>query len=277
MDTLLRKLSPFKGKARLARIVLKNAISQRENVLIKGKYNCFYKLPNLRETISFELFINGIYEQGTSNFFRKWIPPNGVFLDLGANIGAISIPLAVQRQDIRIICVEAAPWLFSFLEENIKQNNITNINSVNKALFSKDEEELNFYSPREKFGKGSLSPVFTDEGVKVKTMTLDTLVEQQNIAKVDFIKVDVEGYEYHVFNGAKQLLQSEHPPVIFFEFEDWAEEQAGLEIGSAQSILMSYGFKLYSAEKDGRFRFQPKPLLKGSKMLLASKVNQRFM
>jgi FkbM family methyltransferase len=271
MDALFRKLPPFKGKHRLARLFFKATLANATDTLIKGKYNCTYLLPNLIENISLEIFIDGIYEKGTSDFFVKRLRPGGIFLDLGANIGAISIPLCKQREDCIAVCVEAAPWLFSYLKQNLEQNDLNNVTIVNKALFNTDDEELNFYSPDKKFGKGSLSPVYTDKAVKVNTIKIDTLLDQLKLERVDMIKIDVEGYEYSVFQGAENLLAGENAPDILFELEDWAEKAAGVPIGSAQQLLMDKGYKLFKMDDGGELRVLPKPLTTGSTMLFATK------
>lgn len=271
MDALFRKLPGFKGKGRLAKLFLGNYITGKKDVVIKGKFDCEYVLPNLLETISFEIFINGIYEEVTSAFFARRLSKGGVFLDLGANIGTITIPLRKKRDDARIVCVEAAPWLFDYLRNNLDRNKFPDVVAVNKALYSKDNEVLDFFSPDEKFGKGSLSPVFTKEGVKVTTITLDTLVKEAGLSVVDMIKIDVEGYEYHVFKGGSALLGSPNAPDILFEFADWAEEAAGLKKGSAQEILKNYGYSLFEFDERGQLHAVRDIISEGSTMLLATK------
>ncbi|HEX4374035.1 MAG TPA: FkbM family methyltransferase [Puia sp.] len=232
-------------------------------------------MPNLTENIGFEIFINGIYEEETSDFFADKIPLNGVFLDLGANIGAVSIPLIKKRKDIEVICVEAAPYIFTYLQKNLERNHATNVTAINKALFYTDNEEINFYSKDDKFGKGSLSPVFTDEIIKVKTIKIDSLLKDLNISKPDIIKIDVEGYEYHVFKGATELLRKEDAPDIVFEFVDWAEENAkDVAVGAAQKLLMDMGYRIYYFNKQTeQMKESVDVLKKGFFMLFATKKN----
>jgi hypothetical protein len=75
---------------------------------------------------------------------------------------------------------------------------------------------------------------------------LDTLLEAEGITQVDLLKVDVEGFEAGVFQGAEGLLTGTRPPVVLFEFCDWAEERtlAG-SIGEAQRILLDWGYTLW--------------------------------
>ena len=240
---------------------------------MKGKYECSYFLPNLIENIGFEIYINGIFEQETSDYFINNLPANGVFLDLGANIGTVSIPLIKRRKDIKVVCVEAAPWVFKYLQKNLSQNNMGEAIAINKVLFYTDNEELNFYSPEEKFGKGSLSPVFTNKVVTVKTIKVDTLLKELGLPKVDIIKIDVEGYEYHVFKGATTLFSQSDAPDILFEFVDWAEEQAkGISIGDSQKILRDLGYKIFYFNPEGGPMKEVEGIIKkGFYMLFATK------
>ena len=272
MDELFRRLPLFKGKQKLARLVLKEAINNKKDLWIKGKFGCEYLVPNLIENIGFEIFINGIYEEEISDFIAEKLPADGIFLDLGANIGAISIPLQKKRKDAKIVCVEAAPWIFKYLQQNLERNHAQTVHAINKVLFYTNDEEINFYSPAVKFGKGSLSPVFTDKIVKVNTVKLDSLLENLKYPKVDIIKIDVEGYEYHVFKGAIQLLVGKDAPDILFEFADWAEEQAkGINIGASQQILREMGYRIFYFKEKGEMEEVKEILQKGFFMLYATK------
>jgi FkbM family methyltransferase len=274
MDALFRSLPAFKGKNRLAGVLLKKKLQTTKDILVKGRYDCSYLLPNVIENVSREIFINGIYEPQTSDFFVGRSPENGVFLDLGANIGAISVPLYRRRKDLRIIGVEAAPWLFPYLQRNFAHNGLDSASLVNQALFNKDDEDIDFFAPDVKFGKGSLSPTYTDKPIKVRAVRLDTLIRQLQLPRVDIIKIDVEGHEYHVFQGAELLLGGSDAPDVLFEFEDWAEDAAKLAPGTAQNFLVARGYSLYELEDGARLRPLSQPLTTGSTMLLATKKSK---
>jgi FkbM family methyltransferase len=271
LNNLLQNLPDFKGKRRLVKLLFNKRVKTAEDVVVQGRYKCKYLIPNLQENVGFDIFVNGIYEAETIAFLQKIIPEKGVYMDLGANIGTILIPLCKLRSDIRAIGVEAAPWIYKYLEHNAALNQLNNVQLINKALFDKDDMSLDFYSPHDKYGKGSLSPVFSKEGVKVWTKKVDTLVKEFLLPAVDVIKIDVEGFEYFVFKGAHELLSNSQAPDIIFEFVDWAETRAmGLSPGAAQQLLLDLGYELFTLEKGKPVKLDT-VLRSGSINLFASK------
>lgn len=272
MTKLLRMLTDFRGKRRLARLFLKKLIGSRRDLLIDGKYLLKYKVPNCVENVGFEILINGIYEKSTIDFIEARLPEGGVFIDIGANVGGITLPICRRRKDIRAISIEASATVFNYLQENIAANGIQNCYAINKALSNTSGDTVMFYSPEKLFGKGSVTPLFTDVGVAVETITLDDILISQGEPKVDIIKADIEGYEYFAFKGAGKLLSGNDAPEILFEFGDWSENSIpGLKAGDAQRLLLSYGYNLFSLNKKNLLERIQVPVVSGSSMIYATK------
>lgn len=249
LSDIFQIIPNFKGKSRICRAVLNlSGINKSKSFIIKSK-NAIYKLPNLIDIISLDLFIKGSYENGLVKFLIKELPKNATFVDVGANLGAISIPLATARPDIKIIAIEASPWIFEFLTFNINKNKILNIKALNFAVFHESNIDLTIYAPKGLFGKGSLNPIFVDIGEKVKTLRIDDLRTIIPIDHISGVKVDVEGFEYSVLKGMGETLISDKPFIIF-EFDAWTEQKAGFELGSAQKHLLSNGYKLAAFNDD---------------------------
>ena len=133
--------------------------------------------------------------------------------------------------------------------------------------------QVDFFSPKDKFGKGSMAPVFTTEAITIETITLDQLTNLNKGRSIDFIKVDVEGFEGMAFKGGSEVLSGSHAPAILFEFVDWAEQLAGETPGNAQGLLLNYGYKLYLFDH-GKIGTQLKnPVTKGSYMIFGTKTD----
>ena len=265
-------LPPFRGKKRLARRLYAGLIRSCTPMETVGKFGCTYFLPNISENVAFDIFVNGIYELPTHRFLKSRVPQHATILDLGANIGSVSIPLLKVRTDLRCFAVEAVPWINEYLVRNIDVNGLVNrIVPINLALSDKDDAQLPFYVTEKYFGKGSLWPSWTKEHIMVSTITVDTLLQRNYIGKVDFVKIDVEGFEYYAFLGGRSLFSGEEAPDILLEFMDWAEKGAGLRPGQAQELLMQYGYDLYLLTVNGVLRKLNGPLSSGAAMIFATK------
>ena len=260
LSSFLQALPSFRGKRRVGKFaVTLSGAGKRKDVSIETKAGKFL-LPNLIEMISLDLFINGFYEKGLVNFLKDRIPPNGVFVDVGANIGSISIPLSRMRPDINIVAIEASPWIYSFLKENINLNRLSNISAYNFAVFSESGKAMPMYAPKDLFGKGSLKSTFTSDSEMVETITLDDIKMRLKLAAIDFIKVDVEGFEASVFKGMSQIAIADKPKIVF-EFSEWAEIAAGFSAREAQSIILSNGYVIQQMDSEFNLVDHPSTLL----------------
>jgi FkbM family methyltransferase len=265
-------MPPFKGKQRVARFLLKSVINDHSDILVSGKFDCIYKLPNIKENIGFEIYINGVYEYDTIRFIAERVKKGATLLDIGANIGAIAVPLCKQRRDIKVLCLEASSWLFQYLKHNIEINGVNTVDLLNKAIWSEEDKEIEFFSPRDKYGKGSLASLFTSESERIRTITLDQIASMYPKGAIDFIKIDVEGFEYYAFSGGKDLLQGNNAPSILFEFVDWAENAAtSNKAGIAQSLLLEYGYQLYPFKNSRLGEKLTSPLSSGASLIYATK------
>jgi FkbM family methyltransferase len=268
--SFLRLLPNFRGKTRVAKFLSRKKDFQ--DVLIQGKYGCAYCLPNTTENLGFEMAINGIYEDETINFIKDAIASNGLFLDIGANIGAITIPIARLRPDVKVLAVEAAPRMFSYLTNNLQLNSLANVTPVNKAISNEDGKIVNFYTPHVKFGKGSMVKAFASDESKVETITIDSIA-LANQLKIDFIKIDIEGFESLAFKGGQTLLTAKDAPDILFEFVDWAENILEPNAGKAQELLLTYGYKLFLLEEGELTKPVTSPIISGAFLIFATKGN----
>jgi FkbM family methyltransferase len=245
---IFRFLPKFRGKYRLARFILGKSL-ETKNISLSTYDGCQYIIPSLQEPVGFALLIDGIYEPDSIQLMLQKLPKDAVFLDIGANIGVFTITAAkFLKQNGRVIAVEASPKIFPYLQQNIEANGLNNVKTLELAATERDNETVPFYeAPLDKFGMGSLAPQFQSSPIQLKTKTIDSILHDEQIDKVDFIKVDVEGYESSVFQGAEKLLNSPNAPIILFEFCDWAEARKPEgNIGDSQRVLIDFGYTIWT-------------------------------
>ncbi|MBR8829534.1 MAG: FkbM family methyltransferase [Gomphosphaeria aponina SAG 52.96 = DSM 107014] len=172
---LLRSLPRFRGKYRLARLLLGD-LHNSTNLLLAINDNTKYFLPNLLEPIAFALLVDGVYEPQCIDLMLSHLAQDSLFLDIGANIGAFSVPAAKHLKQLngKVIAVEASPKILPYLRKNVEINNLENIELLSLAVTNSDHSSVEFYeAPTEKFGMGSISPQFQSTAIKVQTITID--------------------------------------------------------------------------------------------------------
>jgi FkbM family methyltransferase len=276
LSRVLQLIPPgTRGKVRLARRLLGTA-QNTKNVTVTDRFGNTFLVPSLRDPIAFYLVIDGMYEPWTTRFLLQSLKKGQVFVDVGANIGAFAILAARHVGDAgRVLAIEASAQIWPYLEYNMQINQAKNLQIEHYALLDSDGLTLPFYNaPAEHFGMGSLAPQFNESGQTVTTRCLDNVLESVHINRVDVLKVDVEGFEMLVFRGGEKLLTSQSPPLIIFEFCDWAEQRSNIgSVGDAQRLLCSWGYQIWCLQD---FICERSPLstilTTGSEMLVARKM-----
>lgn len=269
----MRWLPRFRGKNRIAHRLSK-CLADRTDVWLLGRNGFEYLVPSLKEPIAFELLVHGEYESETLELLKRLLRPGDCVIDVGANIGAFSLPASRMVGDTgHVLAIEASASVFRYLKSNLDRNRASNVAAIHGAAGVNEGGELSFFdAPIEKFGMGSRAPCGGRPGCAVPACSIDTALCASGIdhARVRVLKIDVEGFELDVLRGASQLLESARPPVILFEFMDWAEQRAGFRPGDAQRHLFDAGFGVYTLQ--GYLRREPRlavPITNGGAMLVA--------
>jgi FkbM family methyltransferase len=168
-------------------------------------------------------------------FLMAFLKPGDVFFDLGANIGTMSIPAAVAGA--RVTAFEMLGSNIAHLERAIIRNHLTNIAVIAGAL-----------SDRPGFaGVGGVSAwgmVTADALVSVPTVVLDDYVRQQDVGRVDVIKIDIEGSEQKALIGAASLLGRDHPDIVI-EINSATCGAFGMSYRDLFRLLLGHGYHLY--------------------------------
>lgn len=265
--TILRRFPNFKGKYKLANLLAKSILNKKVPVTFYGKENIRYTIPNSLETVGKDLIINGIYEPKTISLIRPLLNNDDLFFDVGANIGAITLPIG-KFTNAEVHAFEPSRLSYEFLEKNVRDNNLPNITTNRVAVHSLDGKQFSFYEAEEKYGNSSLSSIYNQQTeYKVDSITLDAYCKRNSITEIKVLKVDVQGYELDVLKGADALLKSKAIKYIIFEMEAWAETLAGHEAGASQIYLLEQGYTLYDMERNIRNEV----IREGSAMFLAER------
>ena len=160
--------------------------------------------------IDWGVYFKGGHEKGLIKFLKKEISNFDIFLDIGANSGTLSLPFIFEKK-LDIICFEPLSYSFNKLKTNFEINDapkrhkllntaISNQSGISNIHFSKTNENPGFASIDNYFDNKDLS---TEE---IKLNTIDNLIKVKN--KNIIFKIDVEGYEKKVIDGAQDTLKN---------------------------------------------------------------------
>jgi FkbM family methyltransferase len=158
------------------------------------------------------------YLQGAASTIAGSETP--ILFDIGANIGDFSYVFLSMFPNAKIYAFEPVPEIFNNLKERFK--NFDNFEYYNLAL-SRTKGEKEFYYIKNSIGMSSLYyrpehfPRFQTEKIIVKTDKLDNLAFPKNM-KIDYMKIDTEGSEMSVLEGALETIKEKSPSFIQWEY-----------------------------------------------------------
>ncbi|PWT73077.1 MAG: hypothetical protein C5B59_14150 [Bacteroidetes bacterium] len=180
-----------------------------------------------RAKVSF--FKGSTYEAEFFEFMN--LIPEGTILDIGANIGITTVPLAKKFPHARIHAFEPIPSNNVALKRIVKHYKLNNV-QLHEIALGEEDGTLKLVVPViNNVRMQGLSHVFVDgqhdewnsgEIFSIPVFKLDDISALQNEQKIAAVKIDVENYEYYVLRGGEQLLLK-HKPIIYCEL--WPNEK----------------------------------------------------
>lgn len=193
------------------------------------------------------LLINGVYEGYETELFKKLVKPGMVVIDVGANIGYYSLIAAklVGRHG-RVYAFEPELTNYDLLVKSVKSNVYDNVTAIQKAVSNK-QGRVKLFVDKVSPVHPSLSEVNIDYKagfVEVETITLDSFFDDfVKNSKVDLIKMDTQGAEGLVIEGAERILSTNNLTIIM-EFWPYGLSNLGTDPSRLLHKLQSCGFKI---------------------------------
>lgn len=206
------------------------------------------QLPQLTvipQTEDYGYHFNQIETNGEGLLLHHFLKPNQTVFDIGANAGDWAKYALTVEPTLRVIAFEPVPGIFKQLKENIR---FSNAKLYNKAI-SNYVGTGNFFNTEDfEFGWSSFvqRPDFKsrEKTIQVQVDTLDNFCFLNNIEQIDFVKIDVEGSELTVLQGARRLLQEQKISGLQFEYGGTFPD-AGITLQEVMKLLTANGYVLF--------------------------------
>ena len=199
------------------------------------------------------IYWTGFHEFREFLFLHRYLKPEMIFIDVGANLGEYTLFAAKRVTRGRVLAFEPLPSIRTMLQKNITLNGFKNIDVYPFGLSSKSEtmsihefgdvhEGLATFYPGDRTSRLS---------VAVELKKLDDIITSVVPARIDFIKIDIEGSEFKALQGARLVISRYHP-VFMIEINEITYAAAGFTVADIQAFFRDVGYKAYQIRKHGR-------------------------
>jgi FkbM family methyltransferase len=229
-DRLIVRLSRSRASERRVRIGTVEPLFDVSSFTVKGRY--FARVP---------------YEPGATNLVLDVLQPGDTFVDIGANSGYFTVLAALRVGPRgRVFAFEPNPTARRLLERHVTINDLTDRVSISDlAIANTDQHDGRLYVScwPENDGIASLTPAAEtiargglreDRSIPVRIATFDSWLASTNVARIDLVKIDVEGAEARVLSGMSAAFASIRPRRIICETAEDSE---------AVAILRAQGYR----------------------------------
>lgn len=252
----------FRGKCRAAielRRLLKlenHHILESVSLHLPTMYNATLDLHSQHELFA---YFTGGYESETVEFLRKCYDNTGYFLDIGANVGLISLPFAIMTNEFHS---QSGPFVYSIeaiksnqlrLHENILLNELSDqVIPINYGVAEKEKTVQIQVEGNLKDGGGTgTANILADntdhpaERISMHVTTIDKLIETDVLPnKCSLIKIDLDGYDLKALQGARSLLATSRP-VIYGEFSAHCMSWHGQTHQDVETYMSEFNYAVF--------------------------------
>jgi FkbM family methyltransferase len=208
-------------------------------------YRCFMYL-NLSEPLTLRRLC-GRYERPKIDYFKRLLRPGMVFVDVGANLGDFSlIASRLIGAAGKVVAFEPDPENYGWLSKSIKRNKLSNIELRAEALSNEDGQASFFLSQVSGWHTLKKDQLSNEkQEIVVPTRRLDGVP----LDRLDVMKIDVEGAEFEVLQGAREQI-SRFNPTIFIDLHP----AMGADVDGCLNMLRALGYNIFGFDGHGRCR-----------------------
>jgi FkbM family methyltransferase len=186
----------------------------------------------------------GTYEPEESRLMKQRLQHGDVFFDIGAQAGYHTMyASALVGPFCRVFAFEPAPSNLAHLKQHLLMNHLTNTVVVDAAV--SDTTGVSHFDCADSSVAGHLSPAGR---LEVRTISLDTEIDSGALPEPDYIKIDAEGAELKILQGARKMLIRKHP-TLSLETHQWIPGFSTIR-QDCKRLLVELGYQLLEANPD---------------------------
>lgn len=192
----------------------------------------------------------GIYETANLRLLSHFIKPGSLYLDIGANIGLLSVPILKGDSETKVVSIEASPGTLPYLHRTQQESQFGDRwvvlgdaigSEPGEMIFYKSKDSVGAYDGLKDTGRGDKK-----KPIPVRVRTLDEVWQSLNCPDVSVIKMDIEGGEYDAIVGGRECLASKRP-VLHVEWNTINLRAYGRPPEVLLDLASNLGYCIYDA------------------------------
>lgn len=199
---------------------------------------------DLGQLLDNTVYFEDVWEPASNNVFSRLVSPGMTVLDIGANVGIHTLTLARMVGESGIVyAIEPTDWAFHKLLINTKLNpRLAPLVRARQIALSDHSAGPTPYKYRAQWKKSG--GYIADEEGTTEHLTLWDFWRAEEFQRLDFIKLDVDGFETRILRGGAKLLQK-FKPVLLVEMSDFFQKRCGGSGEEMVRILDGLGYEFY--------------------------------
>lgn len=228
------------------------SLKRRYHLLRPLKHACRdgieYQL-DCRQLIDYNIYL-GFWEKDTHDFIENYIGDGFVTVEVGANIGAHTLLIAKNSGNQGLVhAIEPTEFARSKLLKNASLNpDLEKRIKVHNFLISDSIEENPRRDIRSSWPAKASMAWQPEEHVSSPVSTIDRLLDDWGLTRLDLLKIDIDGYDYRALLGARGAIEK-FRPLIYVELSENAQQVNGYSITDIVDLLTSKGYRGYDANE----------------------------
>lgn len=188
---------------------------------------------------------DGIWEPLETELFERELRPGDVVVDAGANLGYYTLIASRKVGPTgHVFAFEPEPRAFALLQRNVELNDLRNVTLVPKALGRAPGTLKLYLAPRNRGDHRVYDPSGKRESIEVEVVRLDDALRERDVDHVDFMKIDTQGAECAILDGAGELLGASRELAVVLEFTPSALTALGDDPRACLERLTKHGYSL---------------------------------
>lgn len=209
-----------------------------------------------------------VFEPSELTFFQKYCRGDKIMVDIGANVGLYTV-LGMHQLNAngRIVTLEPHPGTYRFLKKNVEANQASSescprVDTLNLAATpERGEQELRLNPENRgdnRLYQGTYQGVVEQwDTMPVEGRPVDDVLRELGIEEVNFVKIDIQGYELNALSGFRNILKRSENVILLSEIWPKGLKEAGGSATEYLQLLTDVGFTLYELKEKPRGKVIP--------------------